>query len=306
MYNGQGDVIGLMMENGSIRARYEYDAWGNMKVLNGSGNDLPAESTGLIGNMNPFRYRGYYYDVETGFYYLQSRYYDPQTGRFINADSQLNIDKGIIGINQFTYCLNNPVNMVDRDGKVPEWIFYVSGLLSLLDGPLPVGETIALTLIIMAAVLSIGEISIPLYTPNINIFPLPDISLSASVGSKESNSNSSLKAKPITATKKRYYPISADTVIYRWGGSNPGNFAPRQKDVLTGLSFSTVPPLDGIKATRTTVGALWSTGRLVVIQDSPTHVGVFPAPHMGTMQDWIDGGSNHPCTRAVWSAVIKV
>ena len=74
MYNGQGDVIGLMMENGSIRARYEYDAWGNMKVLNGSGNDLPAESTGLIGNMNPFRYRGYYYDVETGFYYLQSRY----------------------------------------------------------------------------------------------------------------------------------------------------------------------------------------------------------------------------------------
>ena len=89
-----------------------------MKVLNGSGNDLPAESTGLIGNMNPFRYRGYYYDVETGFYYLQSRYYDPSTGRFISADGFAHTGQGVLGTNMFAYCENNPVNRVDSTGQL--------------------------------------------------------------------------------------------------------------------------------------------------------------------------------------------
>ena len=99
-------------------------------MLNGSGNDLPAESTGLIGNMNPFRYRGYYYDVETGFYYLQSRYYDPQTGRFINADTRLNVDRGPLGTNLFTYCMNNPVRFTDPTGEVTgfEEIVAVAGI----------------------------------------------------------------------------------------------------------------------------------------------------------------------------------
>ena len=65
--------------------------------------------------MNPFRYRGYYYDTETGLYYLQSRYYDPETGRFINADAQF--DSGITGKNLFVYCNNNPVSSIDPDGK---------------------------------------------------------------------------------------------------------------------------------------------------------------------------------------------
>ena len=65
-------------------------------------------------SLNPFRYRGYYYDTDTGFYYLNSRYYDPATGRFINADSQLN--DGLLGFNLFAYCENNPVNRVDPNG----------------------------------------------------------------------------------------------------------------------------------------------------------------------------------------------
>ena len=81
----------------------------------------------MTGNMelavnNPFRYRGYYYDVESGLYYLNSRYYDPQTGRFINADELFDNGVGILGYNMYSYCINNPINMVDDDGYAPAYI----------------------------------------------------------------------------------------------------------------------------------------------------------------------------------------
>ena len=66
---------------------------------------------------NPFRYRGYYYDTETGFYYLQSRYYDPATGRFLNADSHVNANGDLVGYNMYAYCSNNPVMNVDPSGE---------------------------------------------------------------------------------------------------------------------------------------------------------------------------------------------
>ena len=65
---------------------------------------------------NPFRYRGYYYDSELGFYYLNSRYYDPETGRFVNADSMVSTGQGILGYNMFAYCLNEPVFRKDAHG----------------------------------------------------------------------------------------------------------------------------------------------------------------------------------------------
>ena len=91
-----------------------FDSWG--KVVNITGS-----LAGTVGEINPFRYRGYYYDTETKLYYLNSRYYDPETGRFINAD---NIDileedqYNILEHNLYTYCLNNPVNMFDPDGEI--------------------------------------------------------------------------------------------------------------------------------------------------------------------------------------------
>ena len=74
-----------------------------------------------LGQINPIRYRSYYYDNETGFYYLNSRYYDPQIRRFINGDSQLSMGS-VAGTNLFAYCGNNPINMTDSTGNWPQWI----------------------------------------------------------------------------------------------------------------------------------------------------------------------------------------
>lgn len=95
--------------------KYVYDAWGNHAVLDANGNDI--EDANHIGNLNPFRYRGYYYDVETGLYFLQTRYYDPETGRFISQDSIEYAESTTVnGLNLYSYCGNNPVMNVDPIG----------------------------------------------------------------------------------------------------------------------------------------------------------------------------------------------
>lgn len=71
-----------------------------------------------MGNLNPFRYRGYYFDTETGLYYLQSRYYDPETCRFVNADGYISTGQGFTGNNMFAYCLNSPVQLIDKTGTL--------------------------------------------------------------------------------------------------------------------------------------------------------------------------------------------
>ena len=110
--NLQGDVVKLIhyipgFEYESV-ATYEYDAWGNVS------------SSGRLAEINPLRYRGYYYDNETGFYYLQSRYYDPANRRFINADCYTSTNNSNeIACNMFTYCYNNPITYHDSCGTEP-------------------------------------------------------------------------------------------------------------------------------------------------------------------------------------------
>ena len=104
--NLQGDVVQLVNSSGTAVAFYEYDPYGNI-----------VSQSGALADTNPLRYRGYYYDMEAGFYYLQSRYYDPEIGRFINADSYASTGQGILGYNMFAYCGNNPVNASDPTGE---------------------------------------------------------------------------------------------------------------------------------------------------------------------------------------------
>ena len=156
--NLQGDVVKLIhyipgFEYESV-ATYEYDAWGNI-----------VSSSGRLAEINPLRYRGYYYDSETGFYYLQSRYYDPANRRFINADSYISTNSiDMISYNMFAYCGNNPVIHFDPSGHFLEellnhftealqnvsGIFAFAGGVSQLDSPAP-GPADAVAAIIAGA-----------------------------------------------------------------------------------------------------------------------------------------------------------
>ena len=111
--NLQGDVVAVYDEDGDKLISYAYDAWGNFTTTYHNGCTASHNA-----NLNPFRYRGYYYDVELGMYYLQSRYYDPVIGRFISSDVFVSTGQGLLGNNMYCYCLNNPVNYTDMSGEV--------------------------------------------------------------------------------------------------------------------------------------------------------------------------------------------
>ena len=124
--NAQGDIIRLYNSANSVVATYVYDAWGNHKVYNSSG--VENTSSTWVGNINPIRYRGYYYDVETGLFWCNSRYYNPEWGRWISPDSIEYLDpQSINGLNLYAYCNNNPVMYSDPDGHLPKWAQWVLG-----------------------------------------------------------------------------------------------------------------------------------------------------------------------------------
>ena len=112
--NAQGDIIAIADISGNPVAKYTYDSWGKLISIKDSNDVDKTTDENFIGYINPVRYRGYYYDSETGLYYLNARYYDPEVGRFINADETLSG-----GFNLFEYCLNNPILLSDLNGNDP-------------------------------------------------------------------------------------------------------------------------------------------------------------------------------------------
>ena len=118
----QGNIIAVIDNAGNVVVEYKYDAWGNHEA------EVASEGYVTLANLNPFRYRGYYYDSETDLYFLQTRYYDPVVGRFISRDSIEYADpETICGLNLYAYCGNNPMMNVDPTGT-----FILSALATLV------------------------------------------------------------------------------------------------------------------------------------------------------------------------------
>ena len=196
--NLQGDVVKLVDASGAEVASYEYDAWGNVLLQSGS-----------MAGVNPLRYRGYYRDSETGFYYLHSRYYDPTNHRFINADVYASTGQGFVGTNMFAYCCNNPVNREDLTGQFwsEVWEFLKTAFTetgnaietmapayagceaaAVADGPLPFGDIAAF---IGATALTIGAVGCGFYqavqTPNTSIAQDEEKSIAVAIPKDPSN-----------------------------------------------------------------------------------------------------------------------
>ena len=205
--NLQGDVIAILDEYGAVVVEYTYDAWGNILTVTGS-------LASTLGKLNPLTYRGYVYDWETGLYYLQSRYYNPEWGRFINADGYTSTGQGILGNNMFAYCGNNPVNYTDPTGQFLESIlgfiseaateagnalremksaFAALGTLSVSDGFLLYGDVIA----------AVGAIGI--------------VGGAAGYGLYQAvKSSSATRAKTKAIAKAETVSVSDDTKYYYW------------------------------------------------------------------------------------------
>ena len=131
LYNAQGDVIAIIDDYAERVVNYEYSAWGELLSVTGSKADT-------VGTLNPFRYRGYCYDTETGLYYLNSRYYDPVTCRFINIDAFDTLTATMDDVtdkNLFAYCDNNPIMRFDSDGefwkKIGLAIAFTAGIVAI-------------------------------------------------------------------------------------------------------------------------------------------------------------------------------
>ena len=159
--NLQGDVARIFNANGYLVARYVYDAWGNHTVYDANGNINTDEN--FIGNINPFRYRSYYYDTETKLYFLKTRYYDPEVGRFISPDSIEYLDPETInGLNLYAYCLNNPIGYSDPYGTWSWSSFWrglgyiITGVGAIVAGALVMASGVALVPMLIAAGVTIG------------------------------------------------------------------------------------------------------------------------------------------------------
>ena len=178
--NLQGDVVALLNSSGTPVVQYTYDAWGNLLSCTGS-------LASTLGILNPLRYRGYVYDAETGLYYLQSRYYDPEIGRFINADAFVSTGQGFVGYNMFAYCINNPTNYYDPNGAsafLPTTVNQNDGASSLFGGRLG----------------TYGSGNIGVVIPIFWGFPFSDDNSSSWIFSKEDNKSTPGKSDSPTQT----------------------------------------------------------------------------------------------------------
>ncbi|MEA5015627.1 MAG: DNRLRE domain-containing protein [Candidatus Limiplasma sp.] len=295
LQNLQGDVTGIVDMTGTIVVEYRYDAWGKPVATTGS----MAET---LGYDNPFRYRGYVYDEETGLFWVSTRYYNPEWGRFINADTLLGKTGALLSHNAFAYCMNNPVNNVDPDGKAaigaaaagpPGWLIgVVLGLIFIAVISKPRSGT-------RQASNSGGAITAPIPGP---LLPPATANPAATPAP-----TTIAQPIPIPYAISTPAPTPSVTPIYRRGGYTYRNLTPRPGVDLNGLSFQlTIPPG---RYVATTMEAINATGVLTAFQDKPNHVAVTPR-NITELSEWAATRDNaesapHPYTILLHSLTMR-
>ena len=227
--NEQGDVTEVRNISGVLRASYRYDAWGNCKI---EGNES-------VGDYNRLRYRGYYLDSETGYYYLQNRYYDPKTRRFISADSvELEPELALSGQdNLYTYCSNNPVNMTDSTGMMPEWLSKTLGWLTT--AALVVGAGVMIGLVAVGTVATGGLLAPVLVGAGVGI--IAGVAGSIAVQGGLSNIGN-INPWSVAAAGAIGGAIGAFSGAMSYGFAQVGQFAGQ----FIGMSLSNLPVLASI------------------------------------------------------------
>ena len=281
--NAQNDVIALIDAEGNTVVKYIYDSWGKVLSITGSLADT-------IGVQNPFRYRGYYYDNETGMYYLRSRYYDPGVRRFICADGYASTGQGLVCCNMYAYCENNPICRWDNEGTLFE------AIAGLFKGVVDTFIGWASNSVVAKGAATAAVADGP--------SPILDIVAVAATGisyiyylttQKAEKSKVNVKVKAVEKSEK-------DVIIYRYGRGNPSNLTPKEKDYTSpgGLSFSDIP---GYPSVMTTVNTINATGILVVVNDRPHHYSVYPIG--ASVKQWSEAGSMSLWTQTLKSIVVK-
>ena len=262
VFNLQGDITGIRKADGWDAASYSYDAWGNPTGI--------YDDYTTLATLNPFRYRGYFYDDETGFYYLQSRYYDPEVGRFINSDRYVSTGQGVLGYNMFAYCNNNPVLLRDSTGSRP-----------IIGGGLR-DETPE------QRRLSLSYISSTSFSKNTVVASLPKTG--------EPNSNQTLPNLDGTPKQKRWYGPDGKAERdrdYNHSGNMPFPHDHEWKDGERGedhlppspdYEFS-LEPIIGI-----TIATVCAVGIVVVVANDLTGVGVLDDFLLGPLVAGLQGG----------------
>ena len=273
--NLQGDVVDIVNIYGYSVVQYTYDAWGRILSVTGSrANDL--------GVINPFRYRGYMYDEETGLYFLTTRYYNPEWGRFLTFDTTLGANGDIHSYNLYAYCSWNPISFKDATGQVLEAVVPLVAVAAvdivLVFGAVAIGAMLIWASYALTSQTMTGTISLPQWNFWDTFRELFDRIIKA-LTKVDAEVLVDVATLPKTSEEDDFY-------IYRWPNPRTGEvqFYPRVSDVETnsGLSFSITEYRPGSAVI--SFQELNNDPLFVVIITSATHVAVYP--NMATLGEW--------------------